>query len=362
MDILVFNPGSTTLKVALVRVTNGATVSLWSDSYPLSNPESTVRDIIRNHPHDAIVCRYVHGGKVIVKPERVDTALLKSLAPTKALAPLHNPISLLVMRVALRESEAPLVVDPDTGFHRTLSRAARATPLSSSLGVSETFGFHGIAHKEISQLLTWKLGEEGAPRDYLITCQLGGGASICAVAHGASIDVSMKYSPLEGIVMGTRSGNLDPNLIIDLIEAGWDTGKLRAHLNTKSGLVGMAGTYDVRALLDRSSTGESQAELALEVFCTSVAKGIASMSTALPRIDAIAFSGGIGQNSGEIRARVCQKLACFGIELDPTRNVSTENLIEPQKVSYDDCRPAVWAIPCFEANGLARAAASLLTN
>lgn len=363
MDILVFNPGSTTLKVSLVGFSGGKGQLKSSQTVSHAQLDDTVREALRSFEYDAVACRHVDGGGIITSPSTLDTALLQRLVTTESLAPLHNPISLRVLKLALEETRKPLVVDTDTSFHQTLPETERVLPLPKKLRelLRPRTGYHGIAHREVSSILAWKLGEESRARDYLISCQLGGGASICAIREGASVSVTMGSSPLEGVVMGSRSGSLDPGTLLTLLEEhGFSASELRSLLNCESGLLGLTGTLDLRLLSQQAQQGDTSAELGLEVFCSSIAKGIASTATSLPRIDAIAFSGGIGQNSADIRARICRKLAVLGVSIDPERNTPTEDLAEPRKLSPDGAATAVWAIPSSEHFGLARSACSIL--
>ena len=243
----------------------------------------------------------------------------------------------------------------DTAFLRTLleiaSRYALPGELSERLHLRR-YGFHGISHKYVSERLLECL-EYPALGSRLIVCHLGNGASICAVKDGMSIDTSMGMTPLEGLVMGTRSGDIDPGLLIYLLKNGdYNVNTLDDLLNQRSGLLGLSGNSgDVRELEKAAEEGDTKAELALELFAYRVSKYIGAYAVALEGVDAIAFTGGIGQHSRLMRSRICRRLHFLGLQLDPVQNdlVCGASL----KISSHDSTMQAWVIPTEEERQIA---------
>ena len=358
MALLVFNPGSTTLKVALVSP-QGEILEQYAVETDGKQLTELTRDALERFPDiSGIGCRVVHGGKKYVEPTRVTSEVIDDIRALSHLAPLHNPAAAMVLEACLNEAKVPVIAVFDTAFHHTLPPMARTYGLNHDVAEREDlhrYGFHGIAHQEISQILAWVMGEEDKPRRRLITCQLGGGDSICAVLDGKSIDTTMGMTPLEGLVMATRSGDLDPGIIFELLRRGWSTEKVEKLLLEESGLLGLSGiSDDPRALFTAASEGNQQASLALEVYTYRIAKYIGAYAAALGGIDGIGFSGGVGQHSGAIRAKVCAYLGYLGLTLDPERNSIAEPH-KPTKLHTDTSTISVWAIPAVEELSIARA-------
>jgi acetate kinase len=275
----------------------------------------------------AVAHRVVHGGERFTGPARIDDAVLAEIDALTELAPLHNAPALAAMRTLRNELGAtvPMVAVFDTTFHRTLPPHAGqyAIPheLTERLAIRR-YGFHGIAHRSmVEQYATMTNGSLDQTR--LITLQLGNGCSAAAIRGGQCIDTSMGFTPLEGLVMGTRSGDVDPSL------AGWiakkedvDVAQVDDWLNRRSGLLGVSGTSrDMRDLLQREST-ERRAALAVQMFCYRVKKYIGSYLAVLGGADAMIFGGGIGENSPVIRERICEGMAWCGLQLDADKNGS----------------------------------------
>jgi acetate kinase len=271
----------------------------------------------------AVGHRVVHGGEAFQQTTLVDEAVLNRLDGCSELAPLHNPPSIAAIR-ALKAAlpNVPHFAVFDTSFHATLPRRAKtyALPaaLSHRLGLRR-FGFHGISHAWIAQRAA---DHVAAPLDSLrlVTCHLGHGASITAVEFGRSIDTSMGMTPLEGLMMGTRAGDLDPGIMLLLQKSGMSPDQIERLLNFESGLLGMTGTSDVEQIEDRAATGDDACRLALHVFTHRVRRYIGAMSAVVGGPDAIVISGGIGQNSPYIRSRVLQGLDFIGAHLDEDLN------------------------------------------
>jgi acetate kinase len=272
----------------------------------------------------AIGHRVVHGGESFRQPCVIDERVIETIRELSPLAPLHNPANLLCIEVSTaRLPGVPQVAVFDTAFHQTIPpRAYRyAVPERwyESFGVRR-YGFHGTSHafvaKQAARYLGWPLRELN-----LIVLHLGNGASAAAIAGGKSIDTSMGMTPLEGLVMGTRSGDLDPGVILHLArEAGMSIGEIDADLNGQSGLEGLCGVSDMRDAVEREREGDPRAKLALDAYTYRIRKYIGAYMAALGQVDGIVFTAGVGENSPDIRARACAGLEGLGIELDEARN------------------------------------------
>jgi len=302
----------------------------------------------------AIGCRVVHGGDRFVEPMRVTPAVIEGIRELGPMAPLHNPVAADVLDVCLRLlPDVPAVAIFDTTFHRTLPPVAQTYALPYALCEKyhlHRYGFHGIAHRYVSGRLQEHVGKESR----CITCHLGSGASICAIRDGRSIDTSMGMTPMEGLVMGTRSGDVDPGLLLYLLRTvGMSLAELDDLLNRKSGLLGISGrSSDLRDLEPAAAaSGDARAELALEVFAYRAAKTIGAYAVALEGLDALAFSGGIGEHSASMRQRICRRLGVLGVFLQYERN-REENT--PSRIDAEESAVQVWVIPADENLQIAR--------
>ncbi|MFW2390528.1 MAG: acetate/propionate family kinase [Polyangiales bacterium] len=272
----------------------------------------------------AIGHRVVHGGEAFREPCLIDVSVIETIRELSPLAPLHNPANLLCIEVSMaRQPGVPQVAVFDTAFHQTIPpRAYRyAVPERwyESFGVRR-YGFHGTSHAYVAKQAARYLGR---PLDELnlIVLHLGNGASATAIAKGKSVDTSMGLTPLEGLVMGTRSGDLDPGVVLHLArEAGLSIDEIDADLNGQSGLEGLCGVSDMRDALEREAAGDARAKLGLDVYTYRIRKYIGAFMAALGRVDGIVFTAGVGENSPEIRARACTGLEGLGIELDEAGN------------------------------------------
>jgi acetate kinase len=301
----------------------------------------------------AVGHRVVHGGDRFTAPVLIDDDVISAIDELTPLAPLHNPSNLAGIRLA-RDlyPDVPQIAVFDTAFHSTMPpvayRYALPSELTDRLGIRR-YGFHGTSHAYVSRLAAEHLARPPAELK-LITLHLGNGASVAAVDGGRSIDTSMGMTPLEGLVMGSRSGDLDPAIVVYLQrEGGLSVDEVDALLNRSSGLKGLAGSNDVRTLVARADAGDAIAEQALEVFCYRIRKYVGAYAVALGRLDALVFTAGVGQNSARIRADVCAGLELLGIRLDPALNdAGASKPGQSWTISTPDSRVPVLVVPTNE--------------
>ena len=308
---------------------------------------------------DAVGHRVVHGGERFTHSTRVDDIVRRELEDLIELAPLHNPHNIrgITAAVAALGAAVPQVAVFDTAFHHSLPETAYIYAIPYQLYRRHRvrrYGFHGTSHRYVAYRYRQLTGTTRADTK-IISIHLGNGASACAINHGESVDTSMGFTPLEGLVMGTRSGDLDP-AILDFVAAkeGLSIAELDSMLNKQSGLLGVSGlTADMRELLDEEAeNGDRRARLAIDLFCYRVRKYIGSYLAAMNGADAIVFTGGIGANSARIRARICADMQWLGIELDVDRNEAVNE--QGGAVGRDGSRVAVWVIPTDEELLIAR--------
>jgi acetate kinase len=323
--ILVVNAGSSSLKL---RVLDGDDQIAASADLPAprgSTDAAAVADAIRSFGSvDAVGHRIVHGGTQFSNPIVIDAAVVTRLRALVDLAPLHQPKSLAALDVVANVLPGvPAVACFDTAFHATLPAAASTYALPAEWRKRwdlRRYGFHGLSHAYASRRVTELLAR---PADglRLVTCHLGAGASLAAVRDGRSIDTTMGFTPLEGLVMATRSGSVDPGLVLWLEEhAGTPPAELAATLEHRSGLLGLAGTADMRTIIERATSGDADARLALDVYIHRLKAAIASMVASLGGIDALVFTGGVGEHAPTVRAMAAEGLAFLGVELDAANN------------------------------------------
>jgi acetate kinase len=292
----------------------------------------------------------------------VDDEVLCTVRELAALAPLHNPVNAIGIEVARRAfPTVPHVAVFDTAFHATLPPHAYTYAVppqwTRDLGVRR-YGFHGVSHGYVSRAAAELLGRPVEEVNSVVL-HLGNGASATAVAGGRSVDTSMGLTPLEGLVMGTRSGDVDPALPAHLHRvAGLGPEEVDRALNSASGLRALAGTNDLREVHRRIADGDDAAELALEVFCHRVRKYVGAYLAVLGRTDAVVFTGGIGENDAEVRARSLSGLADLGIEVDEERNRTSSS--SARDVATDGSRTRVLVVPTDEELEMARQAVALL--
>jgi acetate kinase len=389
--VLVVNAGSSSLKYQVLDATTGETAASGlvdriggpgrlrhesggrtheADVSCADHREAlkAARSALREHGPDLVATppfavghRVVHGGPRFTEPVVVDDDVVAAIRELVPLAPLHNPANLEGI-LSARESfpEVPQVAVFDTAFHQTLPAPAYTYAVPAEWRVRHQvrrYGFHGTSHRFVSRRTAELLGR--SPHDAnVIVLHLGNGASACAVLGGRSIDTSMGLSPLEGLVMGTRSGDVDPALgaylarVADLDSTAYDEA-----LNKASGLQGLAGVSDLREVERRRSSGDADAALAFDVMVYRLRKYIGAYAVALGRVDAIAFTGGIGENSVAVRAAVLSGLGALGVVADEAANARGE----PERLvtSADSSIPA-YVVPTNEELEIARACLAVL--
>ncbi len=312
-------------------------------------------------PVDAVVHRVVHGGDKLRAAVRITPEVQAEIERCVELAPLHNPVALAGIAVA-REAlgaEVPEVAVFDTAFHATLPPEAYTYggPRSWLGRGMRRYGFHGVSHA----YATRRAAElAGSLPGKLVTCHLGSGCSLAAVQAGASVDTTMGFTPLDGIVMETRSGAVDPGLLLFLLrDASCTQDKLEHVLNFDSGLKGLSGlSGDMREILAARAGGNADAALAFNVWLHRLCGGIAAMSASLRGLDALAFTGGVGENSAVVRGAACERLAFLGVQLDPGLNASTKK--EDRELSRAGSAVRAFVIHTREEWEMARECSALL--
>jgi acetate kinase len=303
--------------------------------------------------------RVVHGGEAFTGSVVINDEVKKTIEEYFDLAPLHNPPNLTgILAAESLLPGVPQVACFDTAFHATLSETAYLYALPYELYEKyrvRRYGFHGTSHRYVARRCAVLLGKHKHELN-AITCHLGNGCSMTAVAGGKSVDTSMGLTPLEGLVMGTRSGDIDPAIIFYLAEKPEfeDLDAINKTCNKKSGLLGVSGvSNDVRKLLGAAGEGNARAELALDIFAYRIRKYIGAYAAALPRLDAVIFTGGIGENAAIVRAKVCAGLgANLGIELDEARNQKTVGGAEGD-ISAEGSQVKLMVIPTNEEKAIA---------
>ncbi len=325
MRILVVNAGSSSLKLRVLdadhRLAGSADLAVTLGKADDEQLASAVRGF---GPVDGVGHRIVHGGIQFSGPVRISPKARAALEALTDLAPLHQPKSLAALdAVSLVLPDVPAVACFDTAFHAALPAAASTYALPPEWRARwnlRRYGFHGLSHAYASRRAAELLQRE-LKGLRLVTCHLGAGASLAAVQDGHSVDTTMGFTPLEGLVMATRSGSVDPGLVLWLQEhVGTPAAELAATLEHRSGLLGLAGTADMRAILARASTGDPEADLALEIYIHRLRAAIASMAAAMGGMDGLVFTGGVGENAAPIRSRAADGLGFLGVSLDAARN------------------------------------------
>ncbi|MCB1693531.1 MAG: acetate kinase [Pseudomonadales bacterium] len=303
----------------------------------------------------AIVHRVVHGGDVLARASLLTPALSGRLASLEPLAPLHNPVAFEWVRAA-SSFECPQVLAPDTAFFANLPDVAKHYAVPAEIARTHglrRFGFHGLAHQAMRD---YRSAAEGTSTGKVVTLQLGSGCSAAAIGDGEPVDTSMGFSPLEGLVMATRSGDIDPGIILWLMsQAGMASDEVRRLLDSSSGLLGVSGvSADMRELLERE---DERSRLAIALYVYRIRKYIGAYAAVLGGLDGVVFGGGVGENSPVIRERVLAGMTWCGIRLDDRRNASGE----PGLVSSPSSRVRVYVAPVDEARVMADAALDVLS-
>jgi acetate kinase len=395
MKILVINCGSSTLKFQVLQVEDAATADrcerrladgivdgvggLATTEFRAEDSETLRADVeVGDHGEatgrllqwldsvgllgpngiEAVGHRVVHGGERFVEPTPINDEVIAAIEALSDLAPLHNAPALSAIRTARAalQADVPMVATFDTAFHRSLperaSRYAVPAELAERHGVRR-YGFHGLAHRYMVERFS-KITATPVEQTKLITLQLGAGCSATAVDGGRSVDTSMGFTPLEGLIMGTRSGDLDPSLAGFLARReDVSTEEVERWLNTRSGLLGVSGrSADMRELLEAERRGDLRASLAVDMFCYRVRKYVGAYLAVLEGADALIFGGGIGENAPAVRARICAGMDWCGLTVDADRNAGAVR--SEARISSDGSRLQAYVIPVDEAVIIAR--------
>ncbi|MGE8557810.1 MULTISPECIES: acetate/propionate family kinase [unclassified Acinetobacter] len=385
-SVLVINCGSSSIKFALLLEDQEFRIHGLAEN--LGTPEARIKGVtvgnepvdiripnadhkealevglarLANYKPDAIGHRIVHGG-TLTKAELLTDDIIEKIRAATPLAPLHNPAHLVGIEATKRLfPDLPQVAVFDTAFHQTMPEHAFRYALPKFLYTEHNvrrYGFHGTSHAYVSERGSELAGsfKQGG----WLTAHLGNGSSTCAIWNGQSVDTSMGLTPLEGIVMGTRSGDVDPSLHSFLASnLGWDVYKIDKMLNKESGLLGLSNNLsnDMRTLIEASEQGNEDATIAIEVFCYRLAKSLAALSCGLPRLDGLFFTGGIGENSAYIREKTMAYLPHFGFNLSKEQN---DNLKRGTEGRIDTgTGPQIWVIPTDEEGRIAKETAHVV--
>ncbi|HET6506078.1 MAG TPA: acetate/propionate family kinase [Baekduia sp.] len=350
MRVLVVNAGSSSLKLSLLdgddedAVLASASIDPDDDVAAALDAHGLCRDA------EAVGHRIVHGGTRFTAAARIDADVEAGLRALTDLAPLHQPKSLAALdAVSAALPALPAVACFDTAFHATLPPAAATYALPRAWRERwelRRYGFHGLSHAWIARTVR-------APR--VVSCHLGAGASLCAIRDGRSVDTTMGFTPLEGLVMATRSGSVDPGLVLWLQRhEGLDADTIAEALEHESGLQGLAGTADLREILGRD---DEDAVLALDAYVHRLRGSIAAMAAALGGLDALVFTGGVGEHAPEIRRRAAEGLAFLGVAIDPTKNAGADTDLE---ISAPGAAVATHVVAAREDREIARQVRAVL--
>jgi acetate kinase len=305
---------------------------------------------------NAVGHRVVHGGEEFTGSVVVDEKVIASIEKFADLAPLHNPPNLAGILAAQHNlPDTKQVACFDTAFHATIPKVAYMYALPYELykkyGIRR-YGFHGVSHRYVARRAA-ELMSKGKYDINAITCHLGNGCSITAVKNGRSIDTSMGLTPLEGVPMGTRSGDLDPAILFYLGGKGYDAEALKDLCNKKSGLLGISGvSNDMRNLEELAGKGHIQAQLAIDVFCYRIKKYIGAYAAVLDTVDAVVFTGGIGENSVFMREKICNAVTQIGVQLDLTAN--KDAIAKEAEINTKDSQVKIFVIPTNEQAAIAK--------
>ncbi|GAA0722867.1 acetate kinase [Clostridium malenominatum] len=390
MKILVINCGSSSLKYQLIDMTKedalakglveriGIDGSILTqkandEKYVIEQPMKDHQDAIKlvlaaliDEKHgvikdmseiSAVGHRVVHGGEKYATSVLIDDEVMKSLEECVKLAPLHNPPNIIGINAckALMPN-TPMVAVFDTAFHQTIPEHAYIYPIPYELYKKyavRKYGFHGTSHRYVSMKAAELMGKDVKDLK-IITCHLGNGASICAVEGGKSVDTSMGFTPLEGIAMGTRSGNIDPAIIAFLMkELNISIDEVNDMLNKKSGVYGISGvSSDFRDIEEAAEKGEHRAQLALDIFHNRVKRFVGAYAALMGGVDCIVFTAGLGENSALSRAEICKGLEFLGFNIDEKKN--NEGRGFAKEISTTDSKVKVYVIPTEEELMIAR--------
>ena len=323
MLVLVVNAGSSSVRLGLLD-DRDRVVAHEHVERSVDEAQGTIAAFVAalDERPDAVGHRVVHGGDTFRAPVLVDDAVEHAIESLTSLAPLHQPAALAALRI-VRDAlpGTPAVACFDTAFHATLPPAAATYALPSAWRSHwglRRFGFHGLSHAHAARTVGRRLGD--APGARIVSCHLGAGASLCATRGGVSVDTTMGFTPLEGLVMATRSGAVDPGLLLWLLDGRVDAAELAHGLLHDSGLAGLAGSADMRDVLARRAVGDERAALGFDVYVHRLAALVAAMTASLGGLDALVFTGGVGEHEPEVRASVARRLGYLGVDIDRDEN------------------------------------------
>jgi len=364
--VLALNLGSSSVKAGLFDARRPALREVGRGKAELRGEGELEQALVRlvenlrlgDGPVDVVGHRVVHGGERLVAPVWVDAAVLEEIQALSRLAPLHQPMAVRGIRFAqARFPVSTQVAVFDTAFHARRPLASRRYALPEALtrhfGLVR-YGFHGIAHASLVEGLA-ALSRRRPEEITAVALQLGHGCSACAVREGISIETSMGFTPLEGLVMATRAGDVDPGVLLHVLRGGFALDALDALLQRGSGLLGLAGSADMREVLRAEEAGDERARLAVELFVRRIVMVVGAYLTLLEGRGELVFGGGIGENAPSVRARIAAALRAWGVELDPVQNTGGA----PGRISSGASRP-VWVVPTDEERLIARSAAELV--
>jgi acetate kinase len=379
--ILVLNSGSSSIKYQLIDMTGPTTsatglVERIGESMSILTHRAGERELMMEQPMadhragfvamaeafeatiplpagalTAVGHRVVHGGDGFAQPAIIDDSVIQAIRDCIPLAPLHNPAHLLGIEVAMQAyPDVAHVAVFDTAFHQTMPEAAYRYAIERSVADDHRirrYGFHGTSHAFVSRRAAHFLGlpVESAR---LITLHLGNGASACAVAGGRSVDTSMGLTPLAGLVMGTRSGDIDPGIVLHLLRAGLTADEVDSLLNRASGMKGLTGHNDLRQVHRAAAAGDARAEVALQVYVHAIRHFLGAYLVELGGADAIVFTAGVGENDAAVRAAVCEGLSGLGIEVDPMANQAARGPAAPADIATEASATRVLVVPTDE--------------
>jgi len=363
MHVLVINCGSSSIKYQLVDLV-AQTITLAGKVEKIAQSGSTaglhgeaLQEIFakcRAFDFDAVGHRIVHGGERYIDAVLIDEEVIREIDARSVDAPLHNPYNLEGVRLALQNwPELPQVAVFDTAFHAQLPSRARSYAIDPSLAAKHRirrFGFHGSSHQYVAQKAAEKLNSSIADLR-IVSLHLGNGASACAIEYGKSVETSMGMTPMEGLVMGTRSGDIDAGAILSLLRSGdYDVSELDNMLNKQSGLFGLSGvSNDLREIEDRAEEGDDRARLAINVFAHRARKYIGAYAATMGGVDAVVFTAGIGENSSTMRRRILQRLEFLGLHLDDDRNEHIAGESDVAVITTDRSRVQAMVVKTDEA-------------
>jgi acetate kinase len=363
--VLVVNAGSSSLKHALVDARSGSVLHGGEERWEPGARAGRHRDALRaaladaGDQAEAIGHRVVHGGERFTGPVHLDPGVRADIAALDALAPLHTRAALEGIDAASAAlPDLPQVACFDTAFHHDLPQVAATYALprewTERFGLRR-YGFHGLNVEWCHERALRALGADGTRR--LVVCHLGSGCSVTAVLDGRSVDTTMGFTPLEGVPMATRSGSIDPGLLLHLLAAGVQREELDDALNHRSGLLGLCGLHGVREVERAAIAGDERAQLAFDVLVRGVSSAIAAMTTSLRGLDALVFTAGAGERSSLLRAHVCSRLAQLGVVLDLERNARHE-----ARIGTPEAPVATLVVAAGEERVIARETARLLAR